>query len=73
MNPTIDWPRTAEPPIGNSSWLSSITGWSYYKIGRLCRLKVIKGAFQAQPGKRGAVWNFRKAKTLAWLESLENK
>jgi hypothetical protein len=54
-------------------WLIGLTGWSHDKISRLCRLRIIKGAFQAQPGKRGAVWHFRKAKTLAWLDSLENK
>jgi hypothetical protein len=59
--------------VGNMQWLQSITGWSSYKISRLCRLKQIKGSFQSQPRTRGSMWCFRKSKTLAWLESLETK
>ena len=54
-------------------WLMTETGWTHDKISRLCRLRQIKGAFQSQPGTRGSMWHFRKAKTLAWLESLEVK
>jgi hypothetical protein len=60
-------------PIGDMEWMIGVTGWSHDKISRLARLRILKGAFQAQPGKRGAVWHFRKAKTLAWLDSLEVK
>jgi hypothetical protein len=59
--------------VGDIRWLRSITGWSTFKISRLCRIKQIKGAFQSQPRTRGSMWCFRKAKTLAWLESLEVK
>jgi hypothetical protein len=59
--------------VGDMRWLQGITGWSSYKIGRLCRINQIKGAFQSQPRTRGSMWCFKKAKTLAWLESLENK
>jgi hypothetical protein len=60
-------------PIGDIKWLSQITGWSGYKISRLCRIKAIKGAFKAQPTAKGSTWNFRKAATLAWLKNLENQ
>ena len=60
-------------PIGDVGWLDSVTDWGTDKICRLARSGVIKGAFKAQPGTRGAMWHFRKAKTLAWLESLETK
>jgi hypothetical protein len=60
----------SETPIGDVAWLVSITGWSHDKVSRLARLKVIKGAFKAEPGKKGSTWNFHKAKTLAWLKSL---
>jgi hypothetical protein len=59
--------------IGDMRWLHGITGWSSFKISRLCRLKQIKGAFQSQPRTRGSMWCFKKAKTLAWLDSLEVK
>jgi hypothetical protein len=62
-----------ESGIGDTAWLMSKTGWNHDKVARFCRLKRIKGAFQAQPGTRGSTWYFRKAKTLAWLESLEVK
>lgn len=61
------------PPIGDVAWLSQLTGWSGYKISRLCRIKAIKGAFKAQPTAKGSTWNFRKSTTLAWLKSLENR
>jgi hypothetical protein len=60
-------------PVGDIAWLQSLTGWTHDKIARLCRLRLVPGAFQAVPGRRGAVWNFRKAKTLAWLDKLETK
>jgi hypothetical protein len=60
-------------PIGDIEWLRGVTGWSAFKISRLCRIKAIRGAFQAQPGVRGSMWQFRKAKTLEWLEGLEVK
>jgi hypothetical protein len=60
-------------PIGDMKWLRTETGWTHDKISRLCRLRQIKGAFQSQPGTRGSMWHFRKAKTLAWLEGLEIK
>jgi hypothetical protein len=60
-------------PIGGMVWMMDTSGWTDDKIARLGRLKLIPGAFQAQPGKRGAKWSFRKAKVLAWLESLETK
>ena len=58
-------------PIGDTKWLSEKTGWAPDKIARLCRRKAIPGSFQAVPGARGACWSFRKAKVIAWLESLE--
>jgi hypothetical protein len=60
-------------PIGDVQWLAKLTGWTSDKIARLARQKVIPGAFQAVPGTRGATWSFRKSRTIAWLESLENK
>ncbi len=63
----------AERPIGDVQWLCSLTGWSHDKVSRLARLKVIKGAFKAQPKDKGSTWNFHKAQTLAWLKSLGNK
>jgi hypothetical protein len=60
-------------PVGDVRWLQGITGWSSFKISRLCRIKQIKGAFQSQPGTRGSMWCFKKAKTQAWLDSLETK
>jgi hypothetical protein len=51
----------------------SKTGWNHDKVARLCRLKRVKGAFQAQPKTKGSLWYFRKATTLAWLKSLEVK
>jgi hypothetical protein len=60
-------------PIGDMKWLMTETGWTHDKISRLCRLRQIRGAFQSQPGTRGSMWHFRKAKTLAWLEGLEVK
>jgi hypothetical protein len=63
----------SETAVGDMRWLQGITGWSSFKISRLCRIKQIKGAFQSQPGTRGSMWCFRKAKTLAWLDSLETK
>ena len=60
-------------PIGDIKWLAQITGWSGYKISRLCRIKAIKGAFKAQPTAKGSTWNFKKSTTLAWLKSLEVK
>ena len=65
--------KRTENGIGDIKWLMAETGWTYDKIGRLCRLRQIKGAFQTQPGTRGSLWHFRKAKTLTWLESLEGK
>jgi hypothetical protein len=62
-----------ESGIGDTRWLMSRTNWSHDKCARLCRLKRVKGAFQAQRGTRGSMWLFRKAKTLEWLESLEVK
>jgi hypothetical protein len=59
-----------EAPIGDVAWLVSITGWSHDKVARLCRLKLIKGAFKVQPKERGSTWHFHKAKTLAWLNRL---
>jgi len=60
-------------PIGDVAWLKSITGWSHDKIARLCRMREIPGAFKALPKQKGCTWNFRKAKTLSWLERLEAK
>jgi hypothetical protein len=57
--------------IGDVRWLTSLTGWSHDKVARLCRQRVIKGAFKAVPGRRGDAWNFKKQKTLAWLDGLE--
>jgi len=62
-----------ESAIGDMAWLMGQTGWTHDKISRLARIRQIPGAFQAQPRTRGSEWNFRKAKTLAWLESLEVK
>ena len=62
-----------ETGVGDTAWLMSKTGWTHDKVARLCRLKRIKGAFQAQPGIKGSLWCFRKARTLVWLESLETK
>ena len=74
MNEQIDGAFLVDTsPIGDIEWLRKETGWKNSKISRLCRLGVIKGSFQAQPGKRGAMWHFRKSKTMAWLESLEIK
>ncbi len=57
--------------IGNMRWMVSQTGWTHDKISRLCRQRVIPGAFKALPGRRGDAWSFRKGKTLAWLEGIE--
>jgi hypothetical protein len=65
--------RESTTAIGDTRWLQELTGWSSYKISRLCRLRQIKGSFQSQPGTRGSMWCFRKSKTLAWLEGLEAK
>ena len=54
-------------------WLISLTGWSHDKIARLCRRGIIPGAFKALTGRRGDTWNFRKGKTLVWLEGIETK
>jgi hypothetical protein len=62
-----------ESGIGDMAWLMGQTGWTHDKISRLARIGRIKGAFQAQPRTRGSMWYFRKAKVLAWLESLEVK
>ena len=62
-----------ESGIGDTAWLMSKTGWNHDKVARLCRLKRVKGAFQAQPKTKGSLWYFRKATTLAWLKSLEVK
>ena len=62
-----------ESPIGDMQWFTAYTGWTHDKASRLCRLGRVKGAFQAQPRTRGSMWNFRKAKTIGWLESLEVK
>jgi hypothetical protein len=59
--------------IGDTAWLMSLTGWTHDKVARLSRIGQIKGAFQAQPNTRGSCWFFRKATTLAWLQSLEVK
>jgi hypothetical protein len=59
--------------IGDINWMQEESGWSPDKISRLCRLKVIPGAFQAQPGVQGSAWNFRKSKTLPWLRNLETR
>jgi hypothetical protein len=61
------------PLIGDVKWLQQLTGWSSYKISRLCRIKAIKGAFKAQPNEKGSTWNFRKSTTMAWLKNLENR
>jgi hypothetical protein len=62
-----------EAPIGEMGWMQQESGWSQFKISRLCRLGLIPGAFQAQRGTQGSKWMFRKSKTLKWLRSLENK
>jgi hypothetical protein len=62
-----------ESGVGDTAWMKIQTSWSHDKIARLCRLKRVPGAFQAQKGVRGSMWYFRKARTLAWLESLEVK
>jgi hypothetical protein len=59
--------------IGDITWMQQESGWSNDKIARLCRLKVIPGAFQAQPNTQGSAWCFRKSKTLPWLRNLETK
>ena len=58
--------------IGKMDWMIAHTGWSHDKISRLCRLRLIKGAFKSQLGVKGAMWNFHKAKVLEWLDGLEN-
>jgi hypothetical protein len=63
--------RPRESGIGDTAWLMSKTGWNHDKVARLCRLKRVPGAFQAQRGIKGSMWHFRKAKTLEWLESIE--
>jgi hypothetical protein len=62
-----------ESGVGDMSWFMSVSGFSHDKAARLCRIGQVSGAFKAQPGKKGAMWHFRKAKTLAWLQSLEVK
>ena len=61
-----------DPIIGDMSWMIGTTGWSHDKVARLARRGIIPGAFKALPGQRGDRRSFRKAKTLAWLNSLEN-
>jgi hypothetical protein len=74
LTPMIPDPEAqAESRIGDMKWLISQTGWTHDKISRLARIGRIKGAFQAQPRTHGSMWCFRKAKTLAWLDSLETK
>ena len=68
----IDDPLEASP-VGDMAWMVRESGWTIFKIARLGRLKLIPGAFQAQPGVQGSAWNFRRAKTLRWLRSLETK
>jgi hypothetical protein len=51
-------------------WFCGLTGWSKFKSARLCRLNLVKGAFNAQPGVRGSKWYFRKDLTSAWFENL---
>ena len=68
----IDDPLEASP-FGDINWMMRESGWTNDKIARLCRLKLIPGARQAQPGTQGSPWSFRKAKTLSWLRSIETK
>jgi hypothetical protein len=68
---TSKHPLGSESSIGDVRWVMGLTNWSHDKVARLCRLKRIKGAFQAQPGTRGSMWLFRKNRTLGWLKSLE--
>jgi hypothetical protein len=62
-----------ESGVGDMAWMVAQSGWPTFKISRLARLKLIPGAYKAQPGVRGSTWQFRKGKTLAWLRSLEVK
>jgi hypothetical protein len=62
--------QSNEGLFGDINWLISITGWSHDKIARLARQRIIKGAFKAIPGSRGCAWNFRKSRTMEWLDSL---
>jgi hypothetical protein len=52
--------------IGDTTWLSSVTGWSLRTIRRLARQGVIQGCFRAASGSN---WKFDKFKTLEWLRS----
>jgi hypothetical protein len=58
-------------PVGDMAWFCKESGFSRPKAARLCRIGAVRGAYQAQPGKTGSMWHFRKSKTLAWLESLQ--
>jgi hypothetical protein len=60
-------------PFGDVNWFRAQCGWSADKIGRLCRLGLVPGAMQSQPGVQGSKWTFRKSRTLKWLEGLEKK
>jgi hypothetical protein len=60
-------------PFGDVNWFHAESGWSQDKIARLCRLGLVPGAMQSQPGIQGSKWTFRKSKTLKWLRSLERK
>jgi len=51
-------------------WFCEMTGWSTYKSSRLCRLKLVPGAYNSQVGVRGSKWWFRKDITTAWFQNL---
>jgi hypothetical protein len=59
--------------IGDVAWIQRITGFSLDKINRLCRKKIIPGAFKAQPGEKGSAWSFRKKIVLEWLDRLTTR
>jgi predicted DNA-binding transcriptional regulator AlpA len=57
-----------EAAIGDSSWVSSVTGLSPRTIVRLSRQKQIPCLRRARPGK-GVRYRFRKSEILKWLEA----
>lgn len=64
----------AGPLFGDMACLTEVTGWSHDRISRLCRRKLIPGAFRV-PGSTGknVPWCFEKKKVMAWINGLSGK
>lgn len=59
-------PSKPEALWGDVEWITDKTGLSHDSVSRLCRRKLIPGAFQL-PGGKNAPWRFRKAERLIWI------